>query len=267
MIPAERRERILQLVETKHSVTVAELCNSLDVSEMTIRRDLRMLSNQGLILRVHGGAVSRRGRSYEPPYMIRSINNPEQKKAIGAEAAKLVQEGDSIAIDVGTTTLEVARNIVNIPNLTVLTSSLKVANLLADAPSIRLIVSGGIVRPGERSLIGNIAESTFTNFHVDKAFIGIGGIHPEVGLTEFNLEDTLVKQKMIQHAEQVIVVADYSKMFRTCFAFVAPLSTVDVVVTDSDVSPEAIGAFNHQGVEVLIAGSPRRETASVEIIP
>lgn len=253
MIPEERRKTILDLVETKNSVSVAELCYQLDVSEMTIRRDLRMLSNEGLLLRVHGGAVSRRGRSYEPPYLVRSSNNNKQKEAIGAEASKLVQEGDSIAIDVGTTTLEVARCLVGLPNLTVITSSLLVANLLADSPSIRLIVSGGIVRPEERSMVGNIAANTFVSFHVDKVFIGIGGIHPEMGLTEYNLEDALVKQNMIEHAEQVIVVADSSKIFRTCFAHVAALSQVDVIITDEQVTLESIEILNQRGIEVLIA--------------
>lgn len=262
MIPEERRKLILEQVETNNAVSVADLCARLDVSEMTIRRDLRILSNQGLLLRVHGGAVSRRGRSYEPPYLVRVTSNVELKEAIGREAARLVQEGESLAIDVGTTTLEVAKHLVGVPNLTVVTSSLNIANVLADSPNIRLIVSGGVVRPQERSLVGHLATRTFEEFQVDKVFIGIGGIHPEAGLSEFNLEDALVKQAMIQHAEQVIVVADSTKLMRTCFALVAPLSVVDVIVTDWMASEEAVGVLRDRGIEVIIAQRIRTNESS-----
>src|SRR5690554_8038930 len=112
MLPAERRKYILELVEQHSSVTVAELCQSLQVSEMTIRRDLRMLSDEGLLQRVHGGAIAKRSRSYEPPYILRSTANVEAKLSIGREAARLVNEGDSVGLDVGTTTLELARSLV-----------------------------------------------------------------------------------------------------------------------------------------------------------
>jgi len=256
MLAEERRKEILELIEISNVVSVADLCVRLDVSEMTIRRDLRMLANDGLLMRVHGGAISRRGRSYEPPYLMRSSSHVDLKQVIGVRAASLVHEGDSLAIDVGTTTLEVAKNLTGLSNLTVLTSSLIILNLLADSPNIRLFASGGEIRPQERSMVGRIAASTFQEFQVDKAFIGIGGVHPEVGLSEYNLEDALVKQAIIQHAEQVIIVADSSKLMRTCFAVVAPTQAADIIVTDYEAPEEIIQVFKKMGVEIIQAERP-----------
>lgn len=253
MLPVERRKVILEIVDTQNSVSVSDLCERLDVSEMTIRRDLRVLSDEGLIKRVHGGAVSRRGRSYEPPYMIRATANLEQKRAVAQAAAQLVDKGDSIALDVGTTTLEMAKAISSISNVTVVTSSLPIANALCDSPNIRLILSGGVVRKQELSMIGHIARRAFKDFWVDKVFLGIGGIDVSAGLTEYNLEDALVKQAIIEHAEQIIVIADSSKFSRACFAWVAPLSSVHTLVTDWMVTSECVDELEQQGIEVIIA--------------
>lgn len=253
MIPAERHNRILELIETQHAVSVSQLCEVLDVSEMTIRRDLRLLSSKGLLARVHGGAITRQGRSYEPSYRNRITKNVRQKEIIGRTAAKLVNKGDSITLDVGTTTLELAKALDGTPDLTVITTSLHIANVLSEAPNLRLILAGGIVRKGELSLVGHIAESTFEGFRVDKAFIGIGGLHPEDGLTEYNLEDALVKRVIIKKAGQVIVLADSSKLGATCFSWISPLSDVDILVTDADAPKEILKVLTDQDIEVLIA--------------
>jgi DeoR/GlpR family transcriptional regulator of sugar metabolism len=253
MVPAERRKQILELIEKRNSISVAELCQLLDVSDMTIRRDLHILSNRGLLERVHGGALSRRGRSYEPPYHYRATNHVIEKEIIGRCAAGLIHEGDSIALDVGTTTLELAKALVNTANLTIVTASLPIANVLSEAPNIRLVLTGGIVRNQELSLIGHIAEQTYQQFHVDKAFVGVGGLHPEAGLTEYNLEDALVKKAMIANAEQVIVVADSSKLGETCFASIGPLSVVDTLVTDANAPPEIIDFLRARDIEIIFA--------------
>lgn len=253
MLPAERRKQILELIETRNSISVAELCGILDVSDMTIRRDLRILSNEGLLERVHGGAVSRRGRSYEPAYRIRSVEQVKEKEIIGHRAASLIHDGDSVALDVGTTTLELAKALAGTSNITVITASLPIAMVLSEAPNVRLILTGGIVRKEEHSLIGHIAQRTYEEFHVDKAFIGVGGIHTEAGLTEYNLEDTLVKKAMIANAGEVIVVADSRKLGEICFAHIAPLSAVDVLVTEDNGSKDMIHSLSSNGVEVIIA--------------
>ncbi len=253
MLSAERRKAILELLERQQSVSVSELHELLAVSGMTIRRDLRILSKEGWLERVHGGAILRHPRGYEPPYLTRSSTNIHLKRAIARRAAQIVSEGSSIAIDVGTTVEELAKHLVNVSSLTVLTSSLRVATLLIEAPMIRLIVSGGIVRPSEWSMVGHVAQRTFADFRVDTAFMGVGGIDLTHGLTEFNLEDALNKRTMIEFAERVVVLADSSKLGTACFAFVTPLTQVDVLVTDWQASPDQVAAFEAAGIEVLIA--------------
>ncbi|MFN3742311.1 MAG: DeoR/GlpR family DNA-binding transcription regulator [Anaerolineales bacterium] len=235
------------------SVQVTELCARFGVSEMTIRRDLAQLERAGLVRRIHGGAISARGRSYEPPFLTRVTTNLEAKQRIGLRAAELVNDGDSIALDVGTTTLEVARNLQRKRNLTVITNSLQIANILANQSGIRLIIAGGIVRPGELSIIGHIAEHTFQSFYVDKLFLGVGGISLEAGLTEFNLEDTLVKQAMVRTAKECIVVADSSKLNRVAFAHIVPLTDIHTLVTDTAADPQILQRLRELGIRIILA--------------
>ncbi len=257
MLQAERRLEILDLVTQNGNVTIAQVCERFQVTEMTARRDLSALDREGLLRRVHGGAVSALGRSYEPPYRLRTTKNREAKKIIGRKAAEMILDGDSIALDVGTTTLEIARAIVDKRNLTIITSSLPVANEIVARLSldsgVRLILTGGIIRSGELSMIGHIAEQSYRDLHVDKAFIGIGGLSLEDGLTEYNLEDALVKRWLLKNALQKIVVADGSKLGRVTFASVSPLSSVNTIITDSSAPVEILQAITQLGIGVVIA--------------
>ena len=257
LIPSERRRKIVEIVQQSGSKTVADLCKLFNVSEMTIRRDLRDMDREGVLRRVHGGTVANLGRSYEPPYTIRATRNAERKAAIGRRAAELILDGDSIAFDVGTTTLEIAKGLSGKHNLTIITASLPIANeIIANlslTTDVRLILTGGIVRPGELSMIGHIAAQTYTEFHVDKAFIGVGGISLADGLTEYSLEDAIVKKPLIQNAHQRIVVADSSKIGRATFTSVAHLAVVDTLITDAGISEEYSQSLEELGIEVLIA--------------
>jgi len=257
MIAAERQQKIIERVVETGQVSISQICEWFDVSEMTARRDLRKLDQQGLLRRVHGGAISNLGRSYEPPFSTRSIKNLKLKKQIGLKAAEIILDGDSIALDVGTTTLEVVYGLKERRDLTIVTSCLQIANAVVENLSldsnVRLIVTGGIVRPRELSMVGAIPEQVYSDLHVDKAFLGIGGISLQDGLTEFNLEDTRVKQILINSAQEVIVLADSSKFGQTTFGSVCQFEDVDKLVTDSGISAEYVDAFLDSGVEVLIA--------------
>jgi DeoR/GlpR family transcriptional regulator of sugar metabolism len=253
MTATERRQRIIERIETEGSIAVADLSRRFAVSEMTIRRDLRALENEGLLRRVYGGAISARGRGYEPPYLVRAAKQGGDKQRIGQRAAELVYDGDSIALDVGTTTLEVARHLKGKQNLTIITASLPIANELVNHPGIRLIITGGILRDGELSMVGHLAERSLRDVHVDKAFVGIGGISLEAGLTEFNLEDALVKRAMIACAAECIVVADSSKFGCTAFAAVAPFSQVRTIVTDVGLGDEMVARLRAANIELILA--------------
>jgi DeoR/GlpR family transcriptional regulator of sugar metabolism len=253
MLSEERHQKVLGLLETRGSVSVAELVAQFDVSEMTIRRDLDVLERKGLLRRVHGGAVSDRGRSYEPPFLFRSTTETEAKARIGRLAAGLVRNGESITLDVGTTSLEVARNLAEKQNLTIITPCFQIAALLCENPDIRLILTGGILRHSELSMVGHMAERVFEEFYVDKLFLGAAGIDFEVGLTEYNLEDTLVKQAMLRSAKQTILVVDASKFNRVAFTSIAPLNVVDTVVTDESVDPAVVDSLKNLNIDVMLA--------------
>lgn len=268
MISESRRALILKEIDDRGSVSVVELAARLDVSEMTIRRDLTDLEKEGVIRRVHGGAVSARGRSYEPPFMLRETENQEAKSRIGEMAAALVADGDSIALDIGSTTLQVARHLLGRRNLTVLTSSLNIANLLLGQPDVRLILTGGIVRLGEASLIGELAQYAYQNLFVDRLFLSVGAIDGQSGLTEYNWDDALVKQAMIRSAKEVILVADSSKFDRVAFARVAPLSVLHQIVTDRAPTGALLDTINQLRLVVHIAeenSDPHQDTLEEEI--
>ncbi len=253
----DRKSQIVEMVMERGNITIAEICSRFEVSDMTARRDLNELDRQGLLRRVHGGAIANLGRSYEPSFQTRAVKNKEAKSAIGQKAAGLIYDGDSIALDVGTTTLEIVQGLKGKRNLTIVTSCLQIAAMIVDQISLevdaRLIITGGIVRPRELSMVGHIPEQVYQDLHVDKAFIGIGGISLEDGLTEYNIEDTQIKRMLIRSTQEKIVVADGAKFGVTTFASAAPLTAVDKIVTDRSAPPEILEKVREQGVEVVLA--------------
>jgi DeoR/GlpR family transcriptional regulator of sugar metabolism len=248
----QRLQGILEMLDLQGQVFVTPLVERFGVTAMTIRRDLDQLERKGLLRRVRGGAVAARGRSYEPPLLSRARSHPDEKRRIGVAAAGLVRDGESITLDVGTTALEVARGLLNRRNITVVTPSLHVAGLLGEQNGIRLILTGGILRPGELSLVGDLAERAFRDFFVDKLFLGIGGLDPEAGLTEFSMEDALVKRAMVRSAKEIIVVADASKFGKVAFSAVAGLEAVGRVVTDSSVDRRLRDRLESAGIKVTV---------------
>lgn len=256
-LPDHRRSLIIKAVEDRGSATVQDLADRLQVSMMTIRRDLVELEREGAIRRVHGGAVSARGRAYEPLFHLRATVMPEAKTQIGKVAAELVIDGDSIALDVGTTTIEVARALVGKRNLTIVTPSLHVANLFLNQSDTRLIVTGGIARSVEGSLVGELTAYAFRQLHVDRLFLGVACIDATLGMTEYNWEDAIVKQQMIAAAKEVIVVADSAKFAKVAFAHVANFSQVHRIVTDRVPPPELLKAIENAGIALHVAGIPQ----------
>lgn len=247
----DRHVRMLEVLGEHSEVSVVELSRIASVSEMTVRRDLDELERQGLLKRVHGGATRVVSRSYEPAYALRAGRGIEAKTRIGQRAAELVTEGETLVIDVGSTALALAAALGDIA-VTVVTPSLRVANLLADKPSIRLILAGGVVRPGEQSLVGPLAERTFEDLRCDTAFVGIGGIEIAAGLTEYNLEDANIKRAALNSCRRCVVLADASKLGSVAFARVCPLERVHVLVTDES-EDSVLQPYRDRGIEVLTA--------------
>lgn len=244
----------MQTLDTEGLLGVTELSERFDVSEMTIRRDLLELENAGLIRRVHGGATRALGRAYEPPFRMRQAAGLASKQAIARAAAALITEGDAIGLDVGSTVLEMVPEFIDVDNLTVVTASIRVANRVAELHalerSVRLIVTGGVTRADELSLIGQSAIEFYRNIRLDKAFISVGGVGLDGSGTEFNLEDAEVKRAMIQSSQEIIVLADSSKLSQTGFAFVADLRRVSRVITDAEADQEVLAQLRAAGVTI-----------------
>ncbi|HEX4715672.1 MAG TPA: DeoR/GlpR family DNA-binding transcription regulator [Ktedonobacteraceae bacterium] len=253
MLAQERRQHIFKAIEASGVASVRDLAQRFDVSMITIMRDLQELEQEGLIRRVHGGAISVRGASYEPPFSARESQLSPEKQRIALKAVELVTDGDSIILDVGTTTLEIARALKGKRNLTVLVTNLRAALELASQPAIQVIVIGGKLRSSELSMIGHLAEQTLRTFQVDKAFIGVGGVTVSHGLTEFNFDEAGTKRTMIERARQAIVVADHTKFGKIMLTQVAPLSDVSLLITGSELDEEQKHELEEAGVALLLA--------------
>ncbi len=253
MLAQERRQHIFKDIEASGVASVRDLAQRFDVSLITIMRDLQELEQEGLIRRVHGGAISVRGASYEPPFSARESQLSSEKQRIALQAIELITDGDSVILDVGTTTLEIARALKGKRNLTVLVTNLRAALELASQPAIQVIVIGGKLRASELSMVGHLAEQTLRSFQVDKAFIGVGGITLEHGLTEFNFDEAGTKRVMFERARQKIVVADHTKFGKVMLTHVAPLSAVDLIITGSEIDERAKREMEEAGVKLLLA--------------
>lgn len=251
-----RQARIVELLAAHGEVSVAELCARFETSEMTIRRDLAEMDRVGLLRRVHGGAISAEGRAYEPPFSLRVTQESSIKDAIAARALSFIDDGDSIALDVGSTVLALAPLLVERRGLTIVTASLAVAQQVIATLNVgrdcRLILTGGETRAGELSMVGDLAQRTFRELHVDKAFLGIGGVSLEDGLTDYNMEDALVKRELLASASNVCVLAHGVKFGRTTFATVGSLDRVDAFVTDRTANPEVLAGLADRGHEVHV---------------
>jgi len=252
--PDLRHKYIIESIEKDGSVSVVDMALNLDVSEMTIRRDLNELERVGLIRRVHGGAISARGRSYEPPLAVRSNENRAIKDRLGRYAASLVAEGDSIALDIGSTVHSVAIHLKETRNITVVTPSLSIAGLFLDRADVRLILPGGVVRPGETSMVGDLAHRNLRVLFVDRLFLGAGAIDSKAELTEYNMDDALIKQTMIRNAKEVTLVLDSSKFEKVAFAHVAPLDVLKQLITNAAPAKSLLNALKNAGVSVHVVG-------------
>jgi DeoR/GlpR family transcriptional regulator of sugar metabolism len=250
----QRRGITLELLQECGEVSVAELSERAGVSQMTVRRDLEALEQEGALRRVHGGAIDLASRRDAPPtpYSVRAQRARDDKVRIGEAAAAMLSERETVILDVGTTTLQVAKALPRRRNLVVLTPSLQIANVLAKHRGIRLMVTGGTVTAGELSLVGDLAEEAFSRLRFDTLVMGIGGIDVASGCTEFSLDDARVKRAALECVRRCIVVADSSKLGKVTFAKVCPLERVDVLVTDSGAAKESLAALETERVEVVV---------------
>jgi len=239
MFEEERLQLMSEYVQNNTRATVQELCTLFGVSESTIRRDLKELEKRNLIKRTHGGAVNIDFVSFEPSYNEKTDKHSTEKELIAKKAAELIEDGDSIIIDAGTTTFYLAAELSKFKNLTVVTNSITLAQQLANIKDINIVTIGGMLRKNTMAVVGPIAEESLNSIRVDKAFIGTNAIDISAGLTTPNMLEASIKQKMISVANKVYILADNSKFERVSFAKFGKLSDIDACITGDNL-PESI---------------------------
>jgi DeoR family transcriptional regulator of aga operon len=248
----ERQRQILSLLSRQGRLRVAEIVEQFAISEATARRDLEALASQGKAQRVHGGVIAIEQAPPELPILQREGEQADEKALIGKAAAELIADGETVFLGSGTTVLETAKNLRERKNLTVITNSLPVLNMLAGIKEITVIALGGVLRDSELSFIGHITEQALSEIRADKVIIGIRAISLEQGLTNDYLQETLTDRAILKTGRDVIVVADHTKCGVVSMAFVAPLTSMQKLVTDRKTSREFVSALKVRGIDVII---------------
>lgn len=250
MLAAERKMRIVDYVRQHRSATIAALTKEFGVHEGTIRRDLAEIEREGKLRRTYGGAVIEQWTQDEPPFKERTSHNLDQKTRIGRMAASLVEDGDHIIIDSGTTTLHVARNLAHRSNITVVTNDMNVAAELKEASRIKVILTGGELYPSSYMLNGMYTDHVLRSLHAIKAFIGTPALHPRYGLMHPEAALVPAKQGMIRAAREIVVLADDSKIGKLALHTVAPNNAIHRLITGKEASEGLLQPFRDCGIVV-----------------
>lgn len=250
----DRREQILKLITEKGKVYVHELSALFAVSEVTIRNDLDQLEKKNHLIRARGGAMKIEGQvSLDFKLSEKHKLNFSEKSGIGKKAASLINESETIILDSGTTTAEIAKNLSNFKNLTVVTNAINIVNALTQYSDISVIIPGGYLRKNSLSLVGPLAENNFRQLYVDKAFIGVDGFDVTIGAFTPNIEEASLNKIMIEVAKEIILVADSSKLNRKSLSLICPVSNIHTLVTDAGISEIDQKKLRDRGINVIIA--------------
>ena len=244
---SEREKEILDLITTDPALSVSKLSQRLGVSTVTIRADLGRLESQGLIIRTRGGALP----AFHPEILRRQKSRMEEKHRIARKAASLVDDGDTIIIEAGTTTSLIARYLMGKRNIRIVTNSTLILPYARTNPGINLSVVGGTFRPETESMVGPVALSQLDAFYVRLAFVGADGFSVKNGLSSHISEAAAVLKKMVERADKSVLVADSSKVGKTGFVSVLPITLVDILIVDDGIRAEDIREFRQLGVEVI----------------
>ena len=255
MYAEERQREILERVRREGKVSVEALTEALGVSAPTVRADLGALESRRLLRRTHGGAILPETTLYEPPYAERERARQAEKARIAEVAAGRVRDHETVILDAGTTTYEIAVRLKDRVGLTVVTNSLEAAWELMDARPghVETLVVGGAVHASRRATLGPLAAEFLARLHVDRVFLGVNGVEAGAGYTVVDFDAAQVKRAMIACAREAVVVADSGKLGATAFASIGPLSDAHVLITDAPAEEGLADALAAAGVEVIVA--------------
>ncbi|GAB3706422.1 DeoR family transcriptional regulator [Spirosoma flavus] len=249
---AERHQLILQQLKESGRVNIQELSDLMDVSGVTIRKDLKLLEDKSLLFRTRGGGSLTNPYAFEKPIDEKELINAEEKQKIAKAALTLVNQQDSIIIGSGTTVFELARCLYPQKALTVITPAVKVAHELSSRANVEVLQLGGLIRPNSHSVVGTLAEQMLDNLSCGLLFIGVDGIDFDFGLSISNLTETSINRKMLETAQNVAVMADFSKFGRRGIGKIGDLDHVQYVITDANTSPEIVRNLEDRGIKVII---------------
>ena len=262
MTQQQRLNLVLELVSERGSVSIIEISEKLGVSTATVRRDLNTLAEQRLVTRTHGGATSL-GSGYELPLQYKIARQAEAKKAIARAVVQLIGPGESVGLNGGTTTSEVARELgrserlrtAGAPGVTIVTNALNIAYELSVREHVKIVVTGGVPRRQSYELVGPLVGSALREFSLDTAVLGVDGLSAAFGATTVHEGEAEVSRQLGAVSRRVVVAADATKLGRATFARICPLADVDVLVTDQPVSAEIAAEFATAGVQIVVATS------------
>jgi DeoR/GlpR family transcriptional regulator of sugar metabolism len=255
MLAQQRQAAILDRVRTRGAVKVSDLVGEFGVSDMTIRRDLEVLAERGLLSKVHGGATAvHPGSTDEPGFAAKAIRQRAEKSAIAARAAQLVKPGTAIALSAGTTTAELAQRLVDVPELTVVTNSIPVADVFyrAGRTDQTVVLTGGVRTPSD-ALVGPVAVAAIRSLHLDVLFLGVHGMSERAGFTTPNLMEADTDRALVAAAERLVVLADHTKWGTVGISSIAGLADADVLVTDAGLPVIPRGALGDAVGELIVA--------------
>lgn len=253
MFQLERHEKIVEYVNDKKKTTTEQLAQEFGVTKVTIRRDIDILAQKGLLIKVHGGALSVENSTlHEIPFAAKSNIHTSAKQAIGVAAAAMIEDGDIIILDSGSTTLEIAKNITQ-KNISVVTDDIKIAMELASRENVNVIVCGGMLSDPVYTLTGNMAVNFFSRLHVNKTFLGCDAVHHSFGISNRTYEEVDIKSAMIRAADEIIMVTDDSKLGKKVFCYLCDISAIDKLVINK-IDDFHRKAFVEKGVEIITTG-------------
>jgi DeoR/GlpR family transcriptional regulator of sugar metabolism len=265
MLVEERKFRIREILSVQRTISALELCSTLGVTPATIRRDLEALEREGVLVRSHGGAVSRMASTkFQPSYESLARSNSEEKQSIAREAEKLILDGETVFLEGSTTVLELAVRLHNRHRLTVVTNSPAIVCQLQNSPGVTVLCTGGDLQKDTLCFSGEWALHALSEIRLDKAVLGVSAIDPGYGISTANHAEARVKRMIAKAAKTCIALADHSKFGKQSFTLVGPVKDIDILVTDSATNSKFVDELREAGLEVLVAESAQKHSPSLK---
>jgi DeoR/GlpR family transcriptional regulator of sugar metabolism len=253
LLPNQRREKIIEMLKEDGSAKVSMLSRLFKVTDVTIRQDLEKLEKSGLVVREHGGVFLKNVEVQVKNFSLANQENLDKKELIAIKCLEYIESGDTIILDSGSTTTEIAKKLKGFKNLTVITNALNIAIILGAEPHIDVVMTGGEFKPPTLSLTGQKAAEFFEGLYVQKLFLATAGISLKAGLTYPSISDLVVKKAMIDAADKTFLVADSTKFGKSSFASLGALSLIDYIITDADLDKKYKKVFEENEIELIIA--------------